>query len=663
MFSAPSSPLVAAAQAVVVAGGFLGFGYLIADALAGRRNIDSYSRWGLAVPALALFAVVLEVAHLVAGGAVFSDGPLVRTIVVVMTAGLLVRKLLARRSASPSNKGPRWEPLALAGTVVLGVSIWGYPVTQMMPLDHIFDINLHAGWASQLMAGESTPSGTITGEIPNYYPWLFHALLATITHFTPGGRALHAFGPLQLIQVAGVILTLFALGRAVSSRWSGGWGAALLGSLTGGFGYLLLRGFDVILFPRKDGGAEATRFLGDMIATRSYNMSFHNIVPPFPRDVAYLLVASFLLLLTIGQRQRSLPVLAFSGVALGMVGLTGGETFIVGLGVALVVALLAAETGRIRTGLVVIVPAFAVAALWIVPLAVNHVKYGGFWNTAGVPVQLGAVNVLFAWGIATPLAVLGAIRWLPSIRSEPGVKVVTGLLVAAGGLVAASSIIPALLGEGFQTLGRSHRYWPLVYMGVALFGALGISELLARMGARRGLLIATAALMVVLAIPSLVSATVAYPRERGTLPISENALLQEDDSILNLMAPVPGERCVAAVPPSLSHPVFGYTGYRLVVFRWTQWLWANAPHLRWKEIYEHITPTRERGRDNEVLTEGTEDVKLWRSLVDKYGVDVVLVPKHRIGSPSFAGLESEEATDGLLTFHIVPVTDCGRKSN
>ena len=660
MLSAPSSPLVAAVQAVAVAGGFLGFGYLIADALAGRRNIDTYTRWGLAVPALALFAVVLEVVHIFTGGAIFTNGLLVRTITVAVAAGLLARKALARRSEAPTYEGPRWEPWALAGTVVLGVSIWGYPLTQMMPLDHIFDINLHAGWASQLMAGETTPSGTITGEIPNYYPWLFHALLAMITYFSPGGRALHAFGPLQLIQVAGVILTMFALGRAVSSRWSGGWGAALLGSLTGGFGYLLLRGFDVILFPRADGGAEATRFLGDMIATRSYNMSFHNIVPPFPRDVAYLLVASFLLLLTIGLKQRSLPLLAASGVALGMVGLTGGETFIVGLGVALVVVLAATDTGRVKTGVVVIVPALTVAALWIVPLAINYVKYGGFWNTAGVPVRLSPLYILFAWGITTPLALWGAVTWVPRIRREPGVKVLAAFVLVTGGLVAASSIIPALLGEGFQTLGRSHRYWPLVYMGVAMFGALGVTELFARMGARRGLLIATAVLLVTLSVPSLVSATVAYPRERGTLPISENALLEKDDTILKLMAPKPGERCVAAVPPSLSHQVFGYTGYRLVVFRWTQWLWANAPHLRWKEIYEHITPTRERGRDNTVLTQGSEDVELWRSLVDKYGVDVVVVPAHRIDAASFAGSQPEEATDGLLTMHVVHVTDCGR---
>ena len=645
-----------------MAGGFLGFGYLIADTLTGRRNIDTYTRWGLAFPALALFAVVLEILHIATGGAIFSNGPLVRAVTVAIAAGLLARKVIARRTAAPIYEGPRWEPWVLAGTVVLGVSIWGYPLTQMMPLDHIFDINLHAGWASQLMAGETTPSGTITGEIPNYYPWLFHALLATITHFTPGGRALHAFGPFQLMQVAGVMLTLFALGRAVTSRWSGGWGAALLGSLTGGFGYFLLRGFDVILFPRKDGGAEATRFLGDMIATRSYNMSFHNIVPPFPRDAAYLLVVSFLLLLTVGLKQRSLPVLVASGVALGMIGLTGGETFIVGLGVALVVGLAATETGRFKTGVVVIVPALAVAALWIVPLAINYVKYGGFWNTAGVPVQLSPLNILFAWGITTPLALWGAVKWLPRIRSEPGVKVLAALVLVAGGLVAASSIIPALLGEGFQTLGRSHRYWPLVYMGVALFGALGVSELFARMEARRmPLLIATTVLLVMLAIPSLVSATVAYPRERGTLPISENALLGRGDAILDRLAPAPGERCVAAVPESLSHPVFGYTGYRLVVFRWTQWLWANAPHLRWKEIYEHITPTRERGRDNTVLTQGSEDVELWRSLVGKYGVDVVLVPAHRIAAPSFAGWEAEEATDGLLTFHVVHVTDCGER--
>ena len=661
MFSVPSSPVVAAIQASVVAAGFIGFGYLLADALAGRRNIDTYTRWGLAFPALALFAVVLEIFHIVTGGAAFSNAMLIRGITVALAIALLVRRISRRRSSTLKYDGPRWEPWALVGTVVLGVTIWGYPVSQMIPLDHVFDINLHAGWATQLMAGETTPSAAITGEIPNYYPWLFHALVATVTHFTPGGRALHAFGPMQLIQVAGVMLTLFALGRAVLARWTAGWGAVLLGSLTGGFGYVLLRRFDLILYPRHDDGEAATEFFGDLIVTRSYNLSFHNIVPPFPRDVAYLLMASFMLLLVVGLKSRSLPVLVASGVTLGMVGLTGGETFLVGLGSAVLVSLIATETGRIKTALAVIVPAGAVASIWLGPLLFNYMKYGGFWNTAGLPVELGPLNILFAWGISAPLAVWGVVRWLPRIHTEPGVKVISALVLASGGMVAASSIIPFLLGEGFGTLGRSHRYWPVIHLGIALFGALGVYELLTLVGARRrSLVLVTSGLLLMLAIPSLVSATVSYPRRRATLAISETSLLGKEDAILTKMAPQPGERCVAAVPENLSQPVFGYTGYRLVLFRWTDVIWANAPHVRWKEIYEHITPTKERAQDNRVLTEGTGKKGQWEALVDKYGVDVVLVPLHRIGAASFAGLETEQATSGRLTMHVVHVTDCGR---
>jgi hypothetical protein len=197
--------------------------------------------------------------------------------------------------------------------------------------------------------------------------------------------------------------------------------------------------------------------------------------------LTYALVAGLVVLLVIGLTKRSTPSLAGAGVTLGMIGLTGGETFIVGGLIALGIIVCGRGLSPIQRLAAILIPAGAVYALWLVPLAVSYIRLGGFGNTAGGLVTLTPLSVLGAWGIMSPFAVYGGFRWIPKARSNSAALV--ALMVLTSGLVglAISSFIPALFGEGFTTLGRAHRYWPLLCFGVAIYGGLGLGELLTRL--------------------------------------------------------------------------------------------------------------------------------------------------------------------------------------
>jgi hypothetical protein len=97
MLSPPSSPALAGAQSVAVAAFFLVLGWLVADALWGRREGDRSLSWGLAVAGTALFALLLMVLHMVSGGRVFASAWLTRGLTLAAFAALAGRRILGRR--------------------------------------------------------------------------------------------------------------------------------------------------------------------------------------------------------------------------------------------------------------------------------------------------------------------------------------------------------------------------------------------------------------------------------------------------------------------------------------------------------------------------------------------------------------------------------------
>lgn len=627
-----------ALQSGLVAAGLFGFGYLLADALAARRPLDRLERAALAVPALVLWAFVLMALHLLTRGRVFSE-PWVVRLLTGGAAALLIRRKVRRRERTAAADRPAL--VAAGALVLLGIVVWGNPALRLLPLAHTADTNWHMGWASQLMNGQPTPTAPIPGAIPNYYPWMFHAFVAFVTWFTPGGRAFLALDPIQYLQVSGSVLALFALGRLVGRTWLAGAAASLLGALSGGIGFLALRRLDVVADPR---APDALRYWGDLFFLRSYNPSFQNLAPPFPRDVALTLLVAAVFLLGLGLARRVRGALVGAGLLIGLIGLTGGEAFFVALGAAALLALLPGTLRRAEVALCVFAPAFALYAFWLVPVLASYRRLGGFVNTTVIPpVSLPAWAILASWGVFTPLAVWGGLRYLPRTRTDPAARALLALLAAAGGILAGSSLIPGVLGRGFSVLGRAHRYWPLLGLAVATFGGLGLADLLRRAHrVRRPLAVALAVVIALFALPSPVVASLAFPRTLGATPELTQALQGGRNDLTVLVAEGGRNRCIIAVARNKSFPVFAYSGYRSVAVQVGDILShpGNVARIRWRSIYRSAArPDYERLADNMILTGGGADAATWRKIAAKYAVNLALIKAPQtVGSASFAGL-------------------------
>jgi hypothetical protein len=631
----PSTPAIAGVEAMLVAGAILLFGYLLADAVLPRRGIHLALRWGLAVPAVAAYILLLMLAHILTGGRVLSNAWLTRGLTMAAAAALAIAKFRRRDGRAERGDAYAIVMLAAASIVLIALVMWSGKVFRLLPLSQAGDIPWHMGMATELLNGETTPAASVTGTIPNYYPWLYQAMIAFLARFTPGGRAYHALAPLQLLHVAGAALALFALGREITGKWMGGVSTAFFGSIAGAFGR------------QYPGGA----------TLRPYNVAFFNQPPPFPRDIGLLLLFAFLALLVAGLTRKNTRILVSAGIALGLAGLAGAESFFVGMGVAAVTAVLSPGLGRLRTAVSLIVPALAVYAIWLVPLVVGYLRLGGFVNiTIRGPVNLTPAEILAAWGISVVLGAFGFIRWLPRARDDPGARVALVLVAVAVGVLLLSVLIPRGLGESFLALGRRHRYWPLLHLGVAIYAGLGASELI-ELAARwhRVVALGLGFILVALAVPS--SVRPAFGRVDPSGGALGPAVRGDPDSLQMALAPGPGWRCVAAVPAPLDTEVFSYTGYRLVLYHWSRYT-ENLARIRWMDIYDHIPGDAERLAENKLIVTGTTDPASWRMLVRKYGVDVVVAPAQRAGAAPFEGSPSEWATRGTRQYLVVWVDSC-----
>jgi hypothetical protein len=650
MFGPPTSELLAGAQALIVAACLIGFGYLISDALAGRRKLDEVERWGLALAGLCFFALVLMVVHMATSGWLFAHPGVVRAVTGVAALALLVRRLMRRGERDGSH-----TPIAFV-LAVASVAVWGSPVFRMLPLTATADTQLHNGWIEQLLSGDPTFGAVLTGDVPNYYPWLFHSLGALTTTISPGGTAYHSLGPLQLALVAGAVLALFALGRALTGRAVTGFGAALLGALCGGFGFVMLNGLDLIADPRAQDGAAALTYQGDLLFSRSYNLGFHNLAPPFPRDLAFALLISFLLMVGLRARDRTEWSEVGTGCVLGLVGLTGGETFIVGSAFVLMLAMF--DSPRRLVSLArMLGSALAIYALWVVPMVLNYADLGGFVSiTHIIAVALPASAIVVSWGITTPLA----LAWLargPRALSDRAGRFCLLFMITAGTLLLISAWIPELFGDAFDTLGRKHRYWPIFYLSVALAGALGLTRVLTWLATKeRSVAVAVGALLAATALASPVVASLALPTHIGRYPEIGAAMTGADESLLNVLRDA-GPGCVVAVPQEVSREVFSYTGFRMVL--WTgNWFGANRARIRWADIYERIAPEARRIADNKILVTGEVPADGWRLLAERHGVDRVVAPAARADARGFEGVTPIEATYGSARYLVFTTGSC-----
>lgn len=645
---------------ILIASAALALGYLVVDAFLNGFTLDPIERWGLAFAGLMIWVLVLMVVHLATGGEVLSHPWLVRLATLSLITFCLLRKV-KRSTESESQPLSRYTKWLVTGTIIMLLAAWGTPVLHPSWMPVSADIHLHMGWTEQLLNGSAVPSATITGDVPNYYPWLYHALAAFLTSFIPGNSAFSTLGAIHVLHVVGVAIALFALGRAVVGSARGGAAAAFFGGLMGQLPVPLTAGVAFFTATSADQRKEALRAFDHLSYHRSLNLPWHNLAPPYPRDIALLLLMTLLLLLIRSMNGGSSRTLLLSGVTLGMIGLTGGEAFLVGVPICLFVATTQLRHPWKTLVIKLAVPACVVYALWVIPMIVSYVQLDGFVNITRIAaVDLSVWSFLAQWGVVLVPAVIGLVLAVPRSRVDPRVRYPLILTLAAGACLVAAAFLPVLLGTGFLSLSRSHRYWPLLYLGASLLAAIATEHISSRPVDRRvirgGVLVCMALALVIAIVAS--RAVIHDALRRPDNVAVQDALANDENNVLAALARVDG-RCHVAAPEELSRGIFSFTGHHLV-----SWIGKtqgpNSARIRWKGIYENIPDGVERHADNKALIHGTIPYAKWESLIAKYGVDVIVANANDAGAPVFSAFESTEATwnenRDLVVFKI---SSCG----
>lgn len=643
-------------ESLAVALLLLTIGYLLVDLVVGDRQLDVIVKVSLALPAVMAVSFVFMMVHIATGGRFFANPAAVR---IATGICLVVPAALRLRSRHPRAPVPVGPILALGGILLVALIVWCRAVFQLPPAAR-GDTLLHLGWASQLRNGDALPTNALTGTVPNYYPWLFHSLLAWVSTLIPGGRPFHSLGTLQLVQVFGSVTGLFTFGYLITRKWLAGVSVALMGALTGGFG--ILAPMRALIFEVRGSGSLVGSTWGDLMATRSFNLALHNLAPIYPREITYALVPTLLILfgLAVMTKQRSYLVVA--GCLLGLIGLMGGEAFFVGISLAIVFVSVGGVPGRLRNVLCITIPAAAIYATWAVPLLFNYLHYGGFSDLSSLPVVLTWTQVLGGWGMVTPLAVVGMVLLVRGFRGSPPEGRLPLLYLGTVAVVLVAIIaIGESFGSGFETLGRAHRYWPLFFQACAICGGLGLAWLIARAAK---LHVAVAAFLIALVASAAVASPLIASGLLGERKYTDPNLVEaiEDDgrSWLNVLSPRLGDDCVIAISTREKHmtvEAFAYSGYRMVTYVWT-FLTENSARVRWRDIYAHIVPDAERQEDIQALSDPATEALRYTEILDKYDLDRIVVPAEFLGSPAIENYASEIGFRKDRPFAVLTTGDC-----
>jgi hypothetical protein len=591
--------------------------------------------WGLALFGFTISVAALMLVHILTHGAIFSNLRLTQGLIFGISAATLGIRFLRPRPEPIEREGSwvvRWTPLFL---VILGYVVWAQPLFVILPQSFNGDTQQHVIEGSQLLNGESTPSAPVTGDIPNDYPYLFHAEAATLARVTPGGRILHAYGPLLVLLVGGGVLTLYALGRELR-RWTSGVFLALFGALAGGFGWLITRSPEVITFVRNPEQAE--RYLGDFLVKRSYNFALANLAPSFPRDLSYALFTCFLLLLVMGAKRKSMPLLVGAGVTAGMLGLTGGEAFFAAVGISLL-AIAIGVYRRSVLSIALLVPALGLYSCWAIPMLLNYLKLGGFEDLSAAPVTFPPLVILGSWGLTTPFALYGGLRVVPMVKSTLEARLVLIALIVPAVAVIGTSLTGSTFPEGISTLGRPHRYWPLLYLGAALLASIGAALFVEWLARIRWYIAASFSLVIVAAAgfsPLLTSFQ--YGRQIKEEAMLHRALTGDSGSAIDIVSPRPMGNCVVAVPQRLSTQMAAYSGYRFVFYP------EHPARIRWPELPR--TPFETRYQDNLALVSGTISRERLSRMIDSYSLDIIVTESRVPRGSIYEEYESVISSEG-----------------
>jgi hypothetical protein len=402
--------------------------------------------------------------------------------------------------------------------------------------------------------------------------------------------------------------------------------------------------------------------------------------PPFPRDVTFALMPVFLLLLLMGVRSKKRAPLLGAGAVLGLIWLTHVDSVIVVGGTLALLVVLPNREGMFKSMLTVLVAAGAIWALWTLPIAINYLRFG-FDNTVLGPIVLPPLGVLGAWGVITPFAVIGAVKWFPRSLEDPAAKVVLAWSMSAAAMVFVAPLVPKVFGSGFGTLGYQHRYWPFLALAGTLYAALGATEVLGRaQNWRKPVAVAVGIVVLLLAVTSpLLGSLGLYQKqgveksERTLLPAAlelHASLRGQEDTPLSRLVPEPGMACTVATAPEIGPGTFAYSGYRHLLFirtlrsleryRSGELKGHQLSHIRWRRIYrKRIPKDAERIAPNRLLTEGRGTPDRWRATAEEWGIDAVVADADFAGAPAFTEFEdewSEQAGEGYVVMWLDP--DC-----
>jgi hypothetical protein len=441
-----------------------------------------------AISGFVLFSVVLMVANVITGGAVFG----IRAVVPV--AALLMLISARRRVSRP--EGIKW--LKLLPLVAVLLAIYVVPVIVGGSGVRTGDPPWHLGWTEQLLAGEPIPTGPAPQYGRNAYPWGWHAVLATTTRLVPGTTPLVAHEALHLLIVLALPLAAACIARRVEAR--SGWWAAGAASLVGGFGWVMLDGPDFVTSPSQ------ARYGADLVVA-SPNSVYELFPSASPREFGLLVLAAAAMFITWAVTTRDPRTEVVAAVVVGLVGLVSVPLFVSAL-IWLVAAFLATRR-PLRSMAIAVVVALVVFGFWAGPVIADFIRHGGFVN---ITPQLGKEwalgTALASWGLLLPGAALGLfyVGRTKGASSRALVAFSASTLLLLGASIARGAFDWSLAGNA--TLLHQGRVWPPAHLLGAALAGIAATRLFIWLWARRRPVAALAAATVVsigVASPALAS--------------------------------------------------------------------------------------------------------------------------------------------------------------
>ena len=504
----------------------------------------------------------------------------------LVLAGAVVAAVAIRR---PRLRAGSVRPVTLAASAAVAVAVaypaWRTP-TDLLPGS---DIQWHEGWIRQVAGGAPAPTGLYT-DVPNAYPWLLHALGATVMQGFGAGMAT------TLLVLEGIMLLGLGLGAWLLARElrlpeaAAGW-AVVLALGGGGLGWLWSHGPAAVLTvgvgaPRNVPAGLAPfragigRYGGDLLLSPGPTPALGNVPPAEPRDFGLALVPLALWLFLRAVRRRSPATGAAAGAVLGFVLLLSPIAAAVAAACALVLSI----RGPVRVVAAAGGGAAGVAAIWVLPLAWHYHELGGFVKTTRAPpetiglsaavITLAAVLVLAAVGAAS-----GAIR-----RGEVDRRAI-GVLVAVPLVIYAASSLASGGGGALPAVSRSVRYLPPVGLMLVFPAALGAVAVLRATGrAAPYAAVALGALCVASPVAAAVgmSRAVAWTESHPVVACGPSTPLDSHDTVAVVPVAREGENAEEAVALSL----FAGTG--------AHQYYVPRPRIRYRDSFRHIQPQRDR---------------------------------------------------------------------